>query len=272
MDWIIPQTTIEDDILKIEQSFINPIIVCHKVIRYSQQILETYREHIWKQDFESETQEIQFFKHHKQTPLSNIIQYSKQLKFELEFQNSVTEMVQDFVVKEIESINLLFSTHKEFLMYTSLECNHMDVFYFTRKHKDTYSYMPLQHRFDSGFNTSHDLLLATITANRRFLKFLQNKMRFSDSENQSLIESIKLHWTGSKAGLTELAVALKHSGVINHGNISLKEIIKIFQQIFGVDLGDYHHTAMRLKNRNNPTKFTDKLHHALAEHFSHLDN
>ncbi|MCB0447477.1 MAG: RteC domain-containing protein [Gelidibacter sp.] len=261
MDWVIPQTIIEEEILQIEQSFISPIMVCHKIIGYCQTILETYRKHVSEKGFSDEATEIRFFKQDKQIPLSYIIQYSKQLAFELEFQNLVLGMDQDFIIKKIEAINTFFSMHQDFGVYMGLELENRDAFYFTRKHKESLHYMHFQeYRFDPEFNTSHDLLLATMTANRRFLGFLQGKQKVLNVNNQGTeVIRTPLQWTGSKASLVELGISLTHSGDINHGNAPKKEIILLLGDILGVDLRDHENTASRLKNRENPTRYLDYL-------------
>ena len=155
-----------------------------------------------------------------------------------------------------------------------LEQDHMDVYYFTRKHKMTHCYGQLQGlRFDPNFSTSHDLLLATITANKVFQEFLQRKLGHLTCRNQGFnVERSALNWTASKTALVELVRSLKLSGAINNGNMSFKAMITIFEFFFGINLGDTNHAASRSKNRSNPTLFLDRLRQVLLDHFRFLDN
>lgn len=74
----------------------------------------------------------------------------------------------------------------------------------------------------------------------------------------------KLNWAGSKTALTELIYALHAQGVFD--NADIKIIAKTFESIFNIDLGDFYHTFMELKNRKvNRTKFLDSLRDALIK-------
>tara|TARA_R110002049_G_scaffold211187_3_gene382227 strand:+ start:653 stop:1477 length:825 start_codon:yes stop_codon:yes gene_type:complete len=273
MDWIVSQKDIEAEILNIEQSFVDSIVMCNQVISYCQKVLEIYRQEVMEKGFLDETSEIKFFKHHKQTPLSYIIQYSKQLAFELDFQKLAMGMDHQFITKRIEDMNQFLSMHQDFVMYMGLEQDYMDVFYFTRKHKMMHCYGQLHGlRFDPSFSTSHDLLLATITANKGFQEFLHRKLGHLTYRNQgSDAAPSTLHWTASKTALVELVRSLKLSAAINHGNMNFKAMITIFEIFFGIDLGDTNHAASRSKNRSNPTLFLDRLRRVLLDHFRFLD-
>ena len=102
MDWIVSQKDIEAEILKIEQSFVDSIVMCNKIISYCQKVLEIYRQEVMEKGFLDETSEIKFFKQDKQIPLSFIIQYAKQLAFELDFQKIAPGMDHQFIARKIE--------------------------------------------------------------------------------------------------------------------------------------------------------------------------
>mgnify|MGYP003148365954 FL=1 len=82
----------------------------------------------------------------------------------------------------------------------------------------------------------------------------------------------EIEWTGSKVALIELGFALYHSGTINHGRASIKSVMQFLEQVTAMDLGDYHHTSIRLRNRTNPTKFVDKLKDSLQKWISEVDD
>jgi hypothetical protein len=58
-----------------------------------------------------------------------------------------------------------------------------------------------------------------------------------------------LNWTGSKAALVELIYALQAQGVLDHGHADIKQISRAFSRMFNVDLGDFYHTYLELRNR-----------------------
>ena len=69
-----------------------------------------------------------------------------------------------------------------------------------------------------------------------------------------------MNWTGSKASMIELIYALHYQGVFDNGNTDIRLIAKYFENIFNIDLGDFYHAYLELKNRKvNRTKFLDSL-------------
>lgn len=81
-----------------------------------------------------------------------------------------------------------------------------------------------------------------------------------------------LTWTSSKTALTELIYALHSKSSFNNGNTDIKHIAKIFELVFNVDLGDFYHTFLELKNRKiNRTKFLDTLREGLMQKMEEQD-
>lgn len=261
MDWIVNQNDITDHIISLEQSILNPIIAYSEVISYLKKILWNYREYISQNDFANNEAEIIFFKQVKTYPLSYLFQFKRQLEFEIEFKNFSTH--DDFVIieNEIQSARKFLSYHQGFIVYMEMKRTDNDEFYFLRKdHYNNEIPSSSIYSYDKLFCTSYDSLWSEIQGTNRYIEFLKRKITVN--KNQSTISentSHNINWTGSKVALTELAIALKYSGSLNNGNISFKDTILFLQDLFQTDLGEFHHTAMRLKNRSQPTKFIDNL-------------
>ena len=76
----------------------------------------------------------------------------------------------------------------------------------------------------------------------------------------------KLEWTFSKAALTELIYALKATGVFNDGKADLKTIVRYFEKVFSVELGNVSRTHQELLNRkSSQTIFLDELKQKMEE-------
>jgi len=117
------------------------------------------------------------------------------------------------------------------------------------------------------FATSHDYKVAKIIANDLIQVYIEDQLsnlgKFSPSLTKGLIKT-KLQWTLSKTALIELIYALHAQGVFDNGKIDIKVIANEFETVFGIDLGDFYHTYLELRNRkNNRTKFLDMLREAL---------
>lgn len=273
MDWIRSRSEIKSELLQIEQTFSNPIASCDKAISFCQKILEDYRKAVIVHGFPDEASEIRFFKMDKPLPFGFLLQYSHQLKFELDFPNIAYGMNNEIIGRKIRDVNAFLASHKEMVLYLELENSALDSQYFLRKNRNLFVCIgPNGHSFDSEFSASHDVLIAQILGYRGFLKFLQNKLDMSGAKGYDSKSAItKINWKGSKAALTELGFALYHSGAIDHGSTSLKSVMQFLEQVTSMDLGDYHHTSIRLRNRSNPTKFVDKLKNSLQNWMAHLD-
>ena len=271
MDWIRSQEEIESELFQIEQSFFNSMVSYDKAISYCQSVLEFYRAMVVAQGFSDEASEIRFFKREKPLIYGLLLKYTHQLSFELEFPNMFFDRNEKIVNEKIEEATAFLSNHKDLVLYLELQSEVFDSQFFLRKNKGLFIY-PGHHNysFDSEFCTSHDGLVANIIGYQEFLQFLQHKLSASIPYPKMPLPQI--NWTGSKIALTELGFALFYSGAFNHGNASLKSIIQLLEKVTGTDLGDYHHTAIRIRNRSNRTKFMDKLKISLQHWMADLDD
>lgn len=273
MDWIRSQEEIESELFQIEQSFFNSMVSYDKAINYCQNVLEFYRAMVVAQGFPDEASEIQFFKKDKPFIYSLLLKYTHQLSFKLDYPNLAYGMNGNIIQRKIEEVNAFLSQHQDMVLYIELEVNALDSQYFLRKNRQ-FNACPSRygHSFDSGFSTSHDGLIAQILGYQGFLVYLQNKLVMPRADSKDVTLAIPhIDWTESKVSLTELGFALYYSGAINHGNTSLKSVMNFLEQVTDIDLGDYHHTSIRLRNRSNPTKFIDKLRNSLQNWITNLD-
>ena len=90
---------------------------------------------------------------------------------------------------------------------------------------------------------------------------------------QYLQKQSKMTWTSQKVSLIELIYAIHSTDVINNGNVDIKEIACIVEQIFKIDLGDYYRAFLEIRMRKKGrTKFLDSLKESLEKRMSEVDN
>ena len=274
MDWVRSRSEIESELLQIEQSFRNPIASFDKAISFCQKILEDYRKAVIVHGFPDEASEIRFFKKEKPFLYGLFLKYTHQLSFELDFPSIAYGRNEDVINEKIQDVSAFLSSHKDKVLYLELESQSFDSQYFLRKNQGLFAYPGRPgHSFDYEFCTSLDGLIAQIFGYQGFLKYLQNKLGMSSTiGSASKVVMPEIEWTGSKVALIELGFALYHSGTINHGRASIKSVMQFLEQVTAMDLGDYHHTSIRLRNRTNPTKFVDKLKDSLQKWMSEVDD
>ena len=72
--------------------------------------------------------------------------------------------------------------------------------------------------------------------------------------------------------MIEMISALHYQNVFDNGNIDIRLIAKHFEITFNVDLGDFYHTYLELKNRKvNRTKFLDSIREGLINKMDEQD-
>lgn len=69
----------------------------------------------------------------------------------------------------------------------------------------------------------------------------------------------QLFWTDSGMSLTEIAYALRYAGVINKGNVEVKEIADALAKVFNLPPVNIYRNKQDLYSRKNQTMFLDKL-------------
>lgn len=83
----------------------------------------------------------------------------------------------------------------------------------------------------------------------------------------------KLAWTSTIRDLVELIYALYYSKSLNNGEMTLKEIVQHFEQFFGVKIGNFSHSFLRIRERmKERTVFVSKLQNTLESKIKEKDH
>ncbi len=245
----------------------------HKAIVVCRQHLTMLRKKIIDEDFENEDEEIHFFKIVKPKSFSLLIYHTEIQSFEITYPKNVFETKERYIKKYFKFYNEFFLRHIDFGQYIEMGYTHFDSIYFTRKliHKCPFI-ANNNYLFDSNFNTPRDFLLAQFKAYELMIQFLKRRKVRLEKEYDSLHfkAHFDLKYTASKIDIVELIYAL-HASKAVLGDI--KELVRAFEIIFNIDLGDFYRTFVDIRNRSNdPSKFLDILKTSLLQRISELDN
>jgi Asp-tRNA(Asn)/Glu-tRNA(Gln) amidotransferase C subunit len=91
-------------------------------------------------------------------------------------------------------------------------------------------------------------------------------------EKSQVNPKVKQTWTGSKVALIELLYALHTEGVFNNGTSDLKDIAEYFENVFNIDLGQYHRAFLEIRMRkSDQTKFLNALKEKLVKRMENTD-
>jgi len=237
--------------------------------------LQTLKEYISNNPFQTPDEEIIFFKETKPSIYSKLIYLIEVYKIESKRPIGNSCHQKKYLLREQKKLCSFFDENVDFYTYCRNKSTHLDEKYFLRHKFDLHLCLD-DYAFDTDprFSTSHDLKVARILANDMLNTYLNEELQSLDQKkDQSLpvSDKCKSEWTDPKIGLIELVYALVAKGCINNGSCDLKEIMHLFETIFNIELGDFYRTFLEIKTRQNPTKFLDSLRSALIHKIDETD-
>lgn len=264
---------LETELQTISFDYDNPINMSDKSIEITVNYLQSLKKYILENEFQSQENEIHFFKCIKPKFSSKLIYYSKIRKLESYKPLGSKRIQREYLDHELNKLNIYFSENTEFYNYYRLGGNSFDKKIFLRNSLEIdYNLDIYYHELDHRFSTTHDFKVAMILANEIFQRYIENKIaNLSTSKTviqNNPIDKKTFKWTASKTDLIELIYALQTQKVFNDGKAELTEISKCFENLFDIELGDIYRACNEIKNRKiNKTKFIDTLSDNLNKRF-----
>lgn len=260
LDYQIKELSIEiEDRMELAQEVIKLLIKCLADLKYQ----------VSERGFKNDEDEIHFFKRLKPVILSKLICYNAVFKIEAKKPYGGKQATEDYLNNELLKLKRFYDNNKEFYSYYRTNGTYLDHKYFIRGNYDIIlSLDTFYFETDHSFSTSHDYKVAKIIANDRIQIYLEDQL--NSKVNNS--DSTSFSWTGSKVAATELIYGLHALGVFNNGNTDIIALVRFFEKSFNIDLGDFYHTYLEIKNRKiNRTKFLDALRDAFLKKMDDQD-
>jgi len=249
-----------------------------KGIALVEKCIRKLQQQIVGQDFETQSDEIYFFKHVKPQIFSKLIYYIRLFSIESKRPRGKDVAQIKYLQQQIDKLQTFFNDNLEFYNYYRRGAMSMDEQYFVRGNRDLR--MPLESfhfLIDDEFSTCQDGTVATIMAYDMLIVYLRKEVddlnnNMEPTKNTPMEKPSKLFWTGSKTDLIELLYALHTSKCINGGTVDIKEMASHFEYFYNVDLGNYYHTFIDIRSRkSSKTRFLDKLIEMLHQRMESLD-
>jgi len=256
------ETTINEIELEAERS----ILAYESAVEYIVKTLSEVKDFVIERGFKSVDEEINFFKCMKPSIVSKLIYYNAIYKIETKKPYG-EKPVRKYLNNELKKLKKYFDNNLEFYKYYRTNSSYLDHKYFLRgKHDIKLSLDTYYFQSDHTFSTSHDYKVAKIIANDLIQVYIEDQLNSMDKHPSAMpLDKEGITWTGTKAGLTELIYALHYQAVFDNGNTDIRIIAQYFETVFNVDLGDFYHTYLEIKNRKNSrTKFLDNLRDGLS--------
>lgn len=231
-----------------------------------------------KEKVKSQEIEIDFFKNIKPRFTSKLIYYNAVFKIETKKPHGGERILKKYLNNELDKLKRYFDNNLDFYKYYRTGSNYLDHKYFTRGKFDIKLTLDsFYFEVDHTFSTSHDYKVAKIMAHDLIQVYLEDKLLILENkepkEKSQVNPKVKQTWTGSKVALIELLYALHTEGVFNNGASDLKDIAEYFENVFNIDLGQYHRAFLEIRMRkSDQTKFLNSLKEKLVKRMENTDD
>ncbi len=265
-----------DDVSQYESKIVNEasgsLDEALKMISYLQEVLIALKASVVKEGFESEWEEINFFRNVKPGVLGKLIYYNKVYRIECACPLGSGKIYRNYFSNQIKELKQEFEEHifnSEFYRYYRSGRNDRDQTLFRLGNINLYDGLnSFVFEIDHHFSTYYDYKVARIIANDLLQNYLHLKIDSIEDCNFKDEEATKdIFWTSSKNALVELIYAMYASGAVSHGKVGIRKLSMIAQIVFSVSLGDLHHAFHRMKTRaGSRTAFLDHLKISLEEY------
>lgn len=232
-----------------------------------QEVMDWIKTTLPNYDFQSEADEIRFFKTMLPQFLSLQIYYGEKIELESMERAGTRKAKEVYCDRALRRVNDFFNDNAEFFAYYRSGKTNLDAFYFLRNSAWNQESMILAGIVaDPVFCPAYSIRQAAMIAYKKLeVDLIDEAMDIKDKVTEPVANENGLAWTGSKVDLTELSYALKEAGCFNNGQASVKEIIDWFQSSFRVDIGNYSRTFQEILIRKKGyTPFLNKLTNALV--------
>ncbi|WP_298137064.1 RteC domain-containing protein [Flavobacterium sp.] len=271
-------TNLNEQINFIDLEIDNPINKCEKAIEIILISITNLKKAIQKNNFKSVSEEIDFFKNIKPRFTSKLIYYNAIFKIETKKPHGGERILKKYLNNELDKLKRYFDGNLDFYRYYRTGSSYLDHKYFVRGKFDVKLALDsFYFEADHTFSTSHDFKVAKILAHDLIQVYLEDKlliMENKDPKEKSQVQpKVKQTWTGSKVALIELLYALHTEGVFNNGTSDLKDIAEYFENVFNIDLGQYHRAFLEIRMRkSDQTKFINSLREKLTKRMENTDD
>lgn len=255
---------------KIEQIECSEISMINKSLKASRILAEAYKQlktFILSYTFQSEEEEILFFKEIKPRLCFRLIYFRKLYNIEMD-RPTGTEKQREYLNDLLNSINRYNCKRLDFIRYYRSGSSIFDSLYFLRGQVDTEQYMEtFSHEFDLNFSTNCDFKVAKILANDMLSDYLMREIEALNDNNNLIMGSFgfpatKLTWKGTKAEFQEQVLSWDNAATF--GDVPFTQLHSYMQNVFNIQVdSNLSRILDDLKTRNNPTPFMDKLKNAL---------
>jgi len=229
--------------------------------------------YIDKHPFQSEAEEIEFFKAAKPRFYCWKIYLVEQYGILANLPNGSSQMHRQYYVDELGLLERTHQHHRQVYQYY-IDCEtSRDAEYFLRA--NYISWLPGQdyHQPPAGFTTNQDYMFARFRAGHMLQDFIIGRISLLETVTVEelagkILTRRKRRWTGEKINLIEIAYGIHFTGQMNDGKADIKEIIAWLETSLNIDLSQAYRMFLDIRRRKTTsyTKFLESMSAAIAQH------
>jgi hypothetical protein len=236
-------------------------------------ILNKLKTYIDDHPFETEAEEIEFFKVHKPRFYCRKIFLVEQFSIQSNLPKGSIRMQRKYYLNELAIAERTHNQHRSVYQYYIDHENYRDSEYFLRAHY--VSYLPGQdyNQIFDGFSTNQDHLFSRFRAYQLLQDWIINKVsHLENSTTEELAGKVLSHhkrrWTGDKINLIEIAYGIYYTGQMNDGKADIKEIITWLETSLSIDLSQAYRMFVDIRRRKtiSYTKFLEQMSQTVQQH------
>lgn len=229
--------------------------------------------YIDKHPFQSEVEEIEFFKGSKPRFYCWKIYLVEQYGILANLPNGSSQMHRQYYVDELGLLERTHQHHRQVYQYYIDRETSRDAEYFLRA--NYISWLPGQdyHQPAAGFTTNQDYLFARFHAGQMLQDYIIGRIsRLETVTVEELAGKIltrrKRRWTGEKINLIEIAYGIYFTGQMNDGKADIKDIIGWMETSLDIDLGQVYRMFVDISRRKTTsyTKFLESMCDTIKQH------
>lgn len=255
----------------------NSLKIAERSCQTVQHHLQKLKEFMLSYEFKDTEEEIRFFKEIKPAFLNQLIYFREVFFIEANKPAGDSEKVLKHYKRAAQRVNIFFERNQHLHIYYRTGKTDQDATFFTRD--ATYSSLMPEYSLDidARFSTLYSLKLSKLQAFDKLNGYIQNRIRNIENEtfaaDASQLSQASLPWTDKKAGLIEILYGIQSMGCLNNAKAELKEIARLFEVAFNVDLGNYSRTFQEIRIRKKGrTAFLDRMKEILIKRMDEADD
>ncbi|MCL1666556.1 RteC domain-containing protein [Elizabethkingia ursingii] len=246
---------IEREELSVSRSKKSILEEAYHMVSFLDRTLADLKAQIQLKGFESNLDEIIFFKNVKPEILGKLIYYNRMVRIE-SYSPTNPELIEPYYSEQVKTLNKEYKKHiaaSDFYSYFRTGRTDKDNYYYRLGNINYFDGLDsFFFEVDREFSTYYDFKIALIKSYDLLQMYLSSKfmkVKYNGADAFEINEDAEFSWTDSKNSLIELVYALHISRSVSNGRAGIRKISQMFENIFEVSLGDIHHAFYQMKFR-----------------------